>query len=401
MIDVNGKKLVSIGYVRPAYTDNDLLPLGLAGGLQQLKDEFDAHYDEAAKQPMNFRYAMHNFTGGRPGLAKVFERFLAYAKDHSNVWFCRCIDIAEFWAAEQEKRLVRNAIAESRRSLCRTETASILVRRSLVIVSFLLPGYALAQNLSMEELNKRAVAEGGKLTFYGTLAQVNAEKVLPAFEKRFPGVKVDHIDATADKLIARAVTEARGGRTFVDVFQFNLRIWGKRKTRAWWLAGVPPEAAAYPANLKGPYYVATDIQFIVPAWNTKLVKKEEEPTQLEDFTQPRWKNRLMAEPRDVELLVALKHKLGSEEKAIAIVKQIAANNVEFHKGHSELAEFLVAGQGALCVTCYAHHYPSRMKKGAPVNFMLTEGIGSVVAVADGKKCASPQCCLALVSVDHR
>ena len=278
---------------------------------------------------------------------------------------------------------------------------SILVLRALALAGFLLPGYAVAQNLSLDELHKKAVAEGGKLTFYGTLAQVNAEKVLPAFEKRFPGVKVDHIDATADKLITRAVTEARGGRTFVDVFQFNLENLGQAQEQGLVVAGVAPEAAAYPANLKGPYYVATDIQFIVPAWNTNLVKKAEEPTQLEDFIQPRWKNRLMAEPRDVELLVALKHKLGSEEKAIAIVKQIAANNVEFHNGHSELAEFLVAGQGALCVTCYAHHYPSRMKKGAPVNFMLTEGIGSVVAVADGKKCASPQRCLALVSVDHQ
>jgi iron(III) transport system substrate-binding protein len=266
---------------------------------------------------------------------------------------------------------------------------SILLLRSLALTVLLLPGYTLAQNLSLEELHKRAVAEGGKLIFYGTLAQINAEKVLPAFEKRFPGVKVDHIDATADKLIARAVTEARGGRTFADVFQFNLENLGQAQEQGLVVAGVAPEAAVYPANLKGPYYVATDIQFIVPAWNTNLVKKEEEPTQLEDFTQPRWKNRLMAEPRDVELLVALRHKLDSEEKAIAIVRQIAANNVEFHKGHSELAEFLVAGQGALCVTCYAHHYPSRMKKGAPVNFMLTEGIGSVVAVAMAKNAPHP------------
>lgn len=102
IIDVDGKQIVSIGYVRPSYTDNDLLPLGLSGALQQLRDEFDAHYDESATHPMKFRYAMHNFTGGRPGLAKVFERFLEYVKTHREVWFCRCIDMAEFWA-EQEK----------------------------------------------------------------------------------------------------------------------------------------------------------------------------------------------------------------------------------------------------------------------------------------------------------
>jgi peptidoglycan/xylan/chitin deacetylase (PgdA/CDA1 family) len=100
-INVNGKKLVSVGYVRPAYTDNDLSPFGLSGALRQLKDEFDAHYEESTRHPMKFRYAMHNFTGGRPGLAKVFEKFLEYAKGHQGVWFCRCVDIAQFWAEHE------------------------------------------------------------------------------------------------------------------------------------------------------------------------------------------------------------------------------------------------------------------------------------------------------------
>lgn len=102
-IDMNGKKILSVGYVRPAYTDNDLMPFGLSGALQQLKDEFDAHYLESANHPMKFRYAMHNFTGGRPGMAKVFESFLAYLKDYQGVWFCRCIDMAEFWSAQEGK----------------------------------------------------------------------------------------------------------------------------------------------------------------------------------------------------------------------------------------------------------------------------------------------------------
>jgi len=97
IIDVNGNKFVSVGYVRPAYTDNDILALGLAGALQQLKDDFAAHYEEAGRHPMKFRCAMHNFNGGRPGLAKVFENFLEYVKSHPGVWFCRCIDIAQYW----------------------------------------------------------------------------------------------------------------------------------------------------------------------------------------------------------------------------------------------------------------------------------------------------------------
>ena len=102
IMDVDGHKFVSVGYVRPAYTDNDILSLGLAGALQELKDEFDAHYEEAGRHPMKFRLAVHNFNAGRPGPAKVVEKFLQYVKSHQGVWFCRCIDMAQYWL-EQAK----------------------------------------------------------------------------------------------------------------------------------------------------------------------------------------------------------------------------------------------------------------------------------------------------------
>ncbi len=71
------------------------------------------------------------------------------------------------------------------------------------------------------------------------------------------------------------------------------------------------------------------------------------------------------------------------------LRKLAANNIEFHKGHSELAEFLVAGQAAACVTCYAHHYPPRIKKGAPLGYMLTEGIATITANALAKDAPHP------------
>ena len=64
-----------------------------------------------------------------------------------------------------------------------------------------------------------------------------------------------------------------------------------------------------------------------------------------------------------------------------MLAKIAANDVEFHKGHSDLAELLVAGQGAACFTCYSHHYPARIRKGAPLNYMLSEGVAGIIAVA--------------------
>jgi iron(III) transport system substrate-binding protein len=259
----------------------------------------------------------------------------------------------------------------------------------LSIAILVFPSVALAQSETIDELYKKALKEEGVLNCYCSLAQINAEKIYPVFEKRFPGIKINHVDATSDKLSARVITEARGGRVLADVVEFGLEDINKIHEQKLLLDKGPPEAAAYPANLKGSFWVANNLIFFVGAWNTEKVKKEEEPKYLDDFGDPRWKGRLIAEPRDYEILIALTHKHKSVEKARAVLARIAANNPEFHKGHSQLAEFLVAGQAAACFTCYSHHYPARKRKGAPVDYMLSEGAAGIIAVAVLKDAPHP------------
>ena len=270
-----------------------------------------------------------------------------------------------------------------------------MIRRVTRILSLLFISLALAplpvsaQTETLDELYKKALKESGVLNCYCSLAQINAEIIYPLFEKRFPGIKINHVDATSDKLAARAITEARGGRVIADVVEFGLEDINKIHAQGLILDKAPPEAAEYPANLRGTYWSANNLIFFVGAWNTQQVKKEEEPKFLDDFGDPRWKGRLIAEPRDYEVLIGLMHKHKSLEKATAVLARIAANNVEFHKGHSQLAELIVAGQAAACFTCYSHHYPARMRKGAPVNYLLSEGAAGIIAVAVLKGAPSP------------
>ncbi len=270
-----------------------------------------------------------------------------------------------------------------------------LIRRIYTVtLAISLISVAAASSETLEEIHKKALKEGGTLNFYGTLAQINAEKILPVFEKQFPGIKINHVDATSDKLVARAVTEARGGKTLGDILQIPLENVTQAHDQGLLLETSLPEAADYPAGLKGSFWISSDLQYFIAAWNTNLVKKDEEPKTYDDFIHPRWKGRLIAEPRDLEMLLAFaKYKFKSDEKAIDYWKKIAAQNVEFHKGHSQLAELLVAGQAAVCLTCYSHHYPSRIKKGAPVNYMLSEGVASINGTAIFKNAPHPNTAL--------
>ena len=265
---------------------------------------------------------------------------------------------------------------------------SSLVFWSLTGILFL--SYSPAPSQTIDELYKQALKEGGTLNCYCTLAVINAQKIWPEFERRFPGIKINHVDLRADQLAARLIAEARGGRTIGDVIQGSLENVIQVFEQKLLLEKLPAESSDYPANLKGPYWIANNMVFIIAAWNTNLVQKADEPKSFEDFADPKWKGKVIAEPRDLELLIGLaRFKYKSDEKAIELLKKIAANDVEFHKGHSELAEYLVAGQGAACLTCYSHHYPPRIKKGAPLNYLLAEGIGTIDATAVLKDAPHP------------
>jgi iron(III) transport system substrate-binding protein len=266
-------------------------------------------------------------------------------------------------------------------------------RFAAVLIGFLLAAlswYTLGCAQTLDEVYQKALTEGGTLNFYGTLAPNQASKILPVFETRFPGIKVNQIDATSDVLATRAITEARAGKTIADVFQASLETATRIHEQGLLLEKLPPEAEAYPSNLKGSYWLAGEFDFIIAGWNTNLVKKQEEPKQFEDFAEPHWKGRIVAEPRDAELLIGLaNHKYKSEDKAAALLKRIAANGVEFHKGHSQLAELLAGGQAAACLTCYSHHFPVRIKKGAPLGYLLSEGVGAITATAVFKNAPHP------------
>jgi iron(III) transport system substrate-binding protein len=252
-----------------------------------------------------------------------------------------------------------------------------------VFVSFLsLPAVfaasAPSSGESIDQVYEKAKKEGGKVTVYAPFSNRSMEVILPGFMKRFPGVTVNHVDGTPNQLLARIFAEGRGGRVLADVFGGSLPYIAQASEQKILVPLTVPEAAAYPQQMKSDVWVATDTQYYIIGWNSTLVKKGEEPKSFEDLINPKWKSNLMAESRDHQLLIAFaKRKYNNDEKAIDLFKKIAANQVEFHRGHSDLIEFLVAGQQAVCFTCYAHHFPPRVKKGAPIQALYTEGVGEI------------------------
>jgi len=98
VIDVNGKRIVSISYATPGCVDADIIPRGLNGALEEMKYAFGAAYEESKRHPMKYNYAVHVHWGGTVGMARVLDDFLSHVRGLDGVWFPRYVDMAEFWA---------------------------------------------------------------------------------------------------------------------------------------------------------------------------------------------------------------------------------------------------------------------------------------------------------------
>ena len=114
-----------------------------------------------------------------------------------------------------------------------------------------------------------------------------------AFEKKY-GVKLELWRSSSEKVLQRALTEARGGRYAVDAFELNgpemeaLRREGLlEEFYSPQFANLPP--AAVPKHRQ---WVADRFNFFTIAYNTNLVKPAEVPSSYEDLLNPRWVGRI-------------------------------------------------------------------------------------------------------------
>ena len=69
----------------------------------------------------------------------------------------------------------------------------------------------------MTRLYEAAKAEG-KIAFYSSMNTDDARTIIPKFEQRFPGLKIEHTRVTGEQLVTRVITEVRAGQNLFDIF---------------------------------------------------------------------------------------------------------------------------------------------------------------------------------------
>ena len=208
----------------------------------------------------------------------------------------------------------------------------------------------------------------GQVNVYTSLNTKDSGPITDAFEK-LTGVKVLLWRSSSEKVLQRAVTEARAGRYAFDVLETNgpeMEASYREKLLAEFhsphFKDLPP--AAFP---KHRHWVADRFNFFTIGYNTKLIKPDEVPNRYEDLLHPRFAGKLGIEASDTDWFGAVVKYMG-EAKGIAFFRKLAATRPQVRSGHTLLAELVSSGEVPITATIYNHNMERLTVRGAPVRW---------------------------------
>jgi iron(III) transport system substrate-binding protein len=214
----------------------------------------------------------------------------------------------------------------------------------------------------------------GSVVLYTSLAPTESGPLGKAFEQK-TGVKVEIFRTISEKVVQRAMTEARAKRFAFDVVETNgpeMEILAREKIFSDFhsphLADLP--AGAIPAHRQ---WIPDRVNFFVVAFNTTKVKREEIPASYRGFVDPKWKGRIGIEATDAEWMATLV-KLWGDGPGMAYFRQLADLKPDVRKGHVLLAELIAAGEIPVGLTVYNSNAESLKRRGAPIDWLPVEPV---------------------------
>jgi iron(III) transport system substrate-binding protein len=239
-----------------------------------------------------------------------------------------------------------------------------------------------------------AARKEGTVSIYTSLNPKDAGPILEAFEKKHK-IKPVLWRASGEKMVQRALTEARAGRYTPDVFEsdgIELEILAREKLLMEFSSpsfkDLPP--GAFPAHR---LYVADRFNFFTIAYNTNLVKPDEVPNTYQDLLLPRWAGKIGIEAGDTDWFAALVKSMG-EKEGLAYFRKLAAARPQVRTGHTLISELVAAGEIPLASAVYNHAVERLAQSGAPIKWKaLAPTMGRPGAIGLARNAPHPHAAL--------
>ena len=198
---------------------------------------------------------------------------------------------------------------------------------------------------------------------------VTMRAVADVFEQKYAPIKVQLTQNNSERMVNRVRAEKDTGKLFFDVLNLSL---APLVVPMGVLAPYDsPERKAYGPKFKDAkdFWTSMTSNYFVIGYHLKFVLRADAPKDWPDLLQAKWKGKLGMDPEEYDWLGGMREGLG-EEKAAQLMKGLAKQDIQWHKGHTQVLQLLVAGEFPLGLV-YAHALEGLKKKGAPLEWVRT------------------------------
>jgi len=274
-------------------------------------------------------------------------------------------------------------------------TTNEMTRRSafwLLVFSCLMPALTLAQSREQtlqtiaklhgperETRIREGARKEGNLIWYSSTTADDSLVLSQKFQEIYPFVKVQHLRGPSEKMVERILLESRAGSFKADVValpEIELELLVQRKLL---LKHAGLEQQVFPANVRDPQGHWTGIYLTAwaTAYNTKLVSAQTAPKGYADLLNPKWKGLI---GMDVEpyswFITSYRYLEGRQgaENSTNYFKKLAAQDIQWRKGHSLIAQLVAAGEFPLAAEMQVHAVERLKAQGAPVEWVALDGV---------------------------
>ncbi len=248
--------------------------------------------------------------------------------------------------------------------------------------------------------NQKLIAKAkqeGTVMIYTSMLPQDLTPISEAFEKKY-GIKVTSWRALPEKVLQRAVIEAKAERYQFDVLGINgpgmESAYQEKLLEQFYspaLKDINPEF--FP---KHKYYAPDRVSLFVVGYNTKLVKPKDVPNSYEDLLNPKWIGKFAIEASDIDWFMAVAKAMG-EDQGIAYFKKLAAMNPVLRNDHTILAEVIGSGEIPLALNVYNQAVERVKKKDVPIEWKpLQPAFGRASGIGLSKDAPHPYAGLLLV-----
>jgi len=257
---------------------------------------------------------------------------------------------------------------------------------ALAIIFGFSPCLHAADDAAIEAAKKESA-----LVVYTSMTVEQAQRLNDAFKAKYPFIQPSMFRAVGERLLTKIMTEAQAGRYEFDVVQ-------SAETQAYFLKKrnllakyISPQVKNIQKPFFDPdgYWAAVYMMPNVIGYNTRLVKRSEAPRADDDLLNPKWKGKIGMDHSKPEWF-AWKLKRMGEEKGLAYMKKLGAQDFKLYSGLTILTGLLAAGEFPLVLNTYLHNVEDAKRKGAPVDWVAQEPVFTKFQpIGVGAKAAHP------------